>query len=103
MVAHDENIGRMLNKLDKLGIADDTIVMYSTAVWREADICTLCCHTPPPRFTTLGDLLPRSGNAKSTGIIVARRLRPTERPRDGSSSEVVSPYPGGDTRGEGGT
>jgi len=30
MVAHDQNIGRMLNKLDKLGIADDTIVMYST-------------------------------------------------------------------------
>ncbi len=30
MVAHDENIGKMLNKLDELGIADDTIVMYST-------------------------------------------------------------------------
>ena len=30
MVAHDENIGRMLAKLDELGIADDTIVMYST-------------------------------------------------------------------------
>ena len=30
MVAHDENIGRMLDKLDELGIADDTIVMYST-------------------------------------------------------------------------
>jgi len=30
MVAHDENIGRMLGKLDDLGIADDTIVMYST-------------------------------------------------------------------------
>jgi len=30
MVAHDENIGRMLKKLDELGIADDTIVMYST-------------------------------------------------------------------------
>jgi arylsulfatase A-like enzyme len=30
MVAHDENIGTMLNKLDDLGIADDTIVMYST-------------------------------------------------------------------------
>ena len=30
MVAHDENIGLMLNKLDELGIADDTIVMYST-------------------------------------------------------------------------
>jgi arylsulfatase len=30
MVAHDESIGRMLDKLDALGIADDTIVMYST-------------------------------------------------------------------------
>jgi arylsulfatase len=30
MVAHDENIGRILAKLDELGIADDTIVMYST-------------------------------------------------------------------------
>jgi arylsulfatase len=30
MVNHDENIGIMLNKLDELGIADDTIVMYST-------------------------------------------------------------------------
>ncbi|MDR5755082.1 MULTISPECIES: arylsulfatase [unclassified Caballeronia] len=30
MVAHDENIGRMLAKVEELGIADDTIVMYST-------------------------------------------------------------------------
>jgi len=30
MVAHDENIGMLLNKLDDLGIADNTIVMYST-------------------------------------------------------------------------
>jgi arylsulfatase len=30
MVNHDENIGIMLNKLDELGISDDTIVMYST-------------------------------------------------------------------------
>jgi arylsulfatase A-like enzyme len=30
MVAHDENIGKMLAKLDELGIAENTIVMYST-------------------------------------------------------------------------
>ncbi len=30
MVVHDEHIGTMLDKLDELGIADDTIVMYST-------------------------------------------------------------------------
>ncbi len=30
MVAHDEHVGEILKKLDELGIADDTIVMYST-------------------------------------------------------------------------
>jgi arylsulfatase A-like enzyme len=30
MVHHDENIGKMLDKLDELGLAKDTIVMYST-------------------------------------------------------------------------
>ncbi len=30
MVAHDENVGVMLDKLEELGIADNTIVMYST-------------------------------------------------------------------------
>src|SRR3954453_23491466 len=30
MVAHDENIGLMLAKLEELGIAEDTIVMYLT-------------------------------------------------------------------------
>jgi arylsulfatase A-like enzyme len=30
MVAHDEHIGEMLDKLDELGVADNTIVMYST-------------------------------------------------------------------------
>ena len=30
MVTHDEQIGQMLDKLDELGVADNTIVMYST-------------------------------------------------------------------------
>src|SRR5882757_7301450 len=30
MVTHDEQIGEILNKVDQLGIADNTIVMYST-------------------------------------------------------------------------
>lgn len=30
MVEHDEFVGRMLDKLDELGIADNTIVLYST-------------------------------------------------------------------------
>ena len=30
MVEHDKHVGQMLDLLDELGIADDTIVMYST-------------------------------------------------------------------------
>ncbi len=30
MIDHDKNVGSVLNKLDELGIADNTIVMYST-------------------------------------------------------------------------
>ncbi len=30
MVQHDQAVGRMLDKLDELGIAEDTIVLYST-------------------------------------------------------------------------
>jgi arylsulfatase len=30
MVLHDQAVGRMLDKLDELGIAEDTIVLYST-------------------------------------------------------------------------
>ncbi|HEY1428501.1 MAG TPA: arylsulfatase [Candidatus Tumulicola sp.] len=30
MIDHDKNVGQMLDYLDELGIADDTIVMYST-------------------------------------------------------------------------
>lgn len=30
MVAHDENVGKMLDQLDKLKLVDNTIVMYST-------------------------------------------------------------------------
>jgi len=29
MVTHDEQIGQVLDKLDELGVADNTIVMYS--------------------------------------------------------------------------
>jgi arylsulfatase len=30
MVAHDEHVGTILKKLDELGLADDTIILYST-------------------------------------------------------------------------
>jgi arylsulfatase len=36
MVEHDGHVGRLLEKLDELGIADDTIVMYSTDNGAEA-------------------------------------------------------------------
>ena len=30
MIDHDKNVGTVLDVLDELGIADDTIVIYST-------------------------------------------------------------------------
>jgi arylsulfatase A-like enzyme len=38
MVEHDGQVGKLLDKLDQLGIADDTIVMYSTD--NGAEVCT---------------------------------------------------------------
>jgi arylsulfatase A-like enzyme len=38
MVEHDGHVGRLLKKLDDLGIADNTIVMYSTD--NGAEVCT---------------------------------------------------------------
>ena len=38
MVEHDGHVGTLLDKLDHLGIADNTIVMYSTD--NGAEVCT---------------------------------------------------------------
>ena len=46
MVAHDEQIGEMLDKLDELGIADNTIVMYSTDNGPENDTWPDGANTP---------------------------------------------------------
>jgi arylsulfatase len=46
MVTHDEQIGQMLKKLDDLGIADDTIVMYSTDNGPENDTWPDGANTP---------------------------------------------------------
>jgi arylsulfatase A-like enzyme len=46
MVVHDEQIGQMLDKLDELGIADDTIVMYSTDNGPENDTWPDGANTP---------------------------------------------------------
>ncbi len=46
MVAHDEQIGKMLDKLDELGIADNTIVMYSTDNGPENDTWPDGANTP---------------------------------------------------------
>ncbi len=46
MVTHDEQIGLMLNKLDELGIADNTIVMYSTDNGPENDTWPDGANTP---------------------------------------------------------
>jgi len=46
MVVHDEQIGQMLAKLDELGIADNTIVMYSTDNGPENDTWPDGASTP---------------------------------------------------------
>jgi len=45
MVTHDEQIGEVLKKLDELGVADNTIVMYSTDNGPENDSGG-CTFTP---------------------------------------------------------
>ncbi|MGR4066091.1 MAG: arylsulfatase [Vulcanimicrobiaceae bacterium] len=46
MVVHDEQIGMMLDKIDELGIADNTIVMYSTDNGPENDTWPDGANTP---------------------------------------------------------
>ena len=46
MVTHDEQIGEMLDKLDELGVADNTIVMYSTDNGPENDTWPDGANTP---------------------------------------------------------
>jgi len=46
MVTHDEQIGQMLDKLDELGAADNTIVMYSTDNGPENDTWPDAANTP---------------------------------------------------------
>ena len=46
MVVHDEQIGQILNKLDEFGIADNTIVMYSTDNGPENDSWPDAANTP---------------------------------------------------------
>src|SRR5687767_2204374 len=46
MVVHDEQVGQLLKKLDDLGIADNTIVMYSTDNGPENDTWPDGANTP---------------------------------------------------------
>ena len=46
MVTHDEQIGQILDKVDQLGIADNTIVMYSTDNGPENDTWPDGANTP---------------------------------------------------------
>src|SRR3954462_4325286 len=46
MVTHDEQVGQMLNKLDELGLTENTIVMYSTDNGPENDTWPDGANTP---------------------------------------------------------
>ena len=62
MVEHDGHVGQLLDKLDKLGIADNTIVMYSTDNGAEAFSGLTAGPTPfrGEKNTKLGRRLPRA-------------------------------------------
>ena len=62
MVTHDEQIGQVLDKLDELGIADNTIVMYSTDNGPENDTWPDGANTPfrEPEGLQLGGWLARA-------------------------------------------
>ena len=62
MVTHDEQIGQILDKLDELGIADNTIVMYSTDNGPENDTWPDGANTavPQPEGHQLGRRLARA-------------------------------------------
>ena len=62
MVTHDEQIGEILNKVDELGIADNTIVMYSTDNGPENDTWPDGANyaVPQPEGHQLGGRMARS-------------------------------------------
>jgi arylsulfatase A-like enzyme len=57
MVDHDRNVGQLLDLVDELGIAEDTIVIYSTDdgpymnSWPDAAILLDLIHKDPERLT----------------------------------------------------
>ena len=63
MVTHDEQVGELLKKLDELGIADNTIVMYSTDNGPENDTWPDGANTPfrAQKDTNWEGALARSG------------------------------------------
>jgi arylsulfatase A-like enzyme len=71
MVEHDGHVGRLLDKLDELGIADNTIVMYSTD--NGAEVCTW----PDGGATPF-----RGGEGHQLGGRVARAVRDPLAERD---------------------
>ena len=69
MVEHDEMVGDLLKKLDDLGIADNTIVIYSTDNGAETGTWPDGGTTPYPRREGhhLGGRLPRAGGRALAG------------------------------------
>ena len=74
MVTHDEQVGELLKKLDELGIADNTIVMYSTDNGPENDTWPDGANTPfrAQKDTNWEGALARSGVPALAGQDQAR-------------------------------
>ena len=73
MVDHDKNVGQLLDLLDELGIADDTIVMYSTDNGPHMNTWPDGAMTPVPQREEheLGGRLPGPADGALAGKIPA--------------------------------
>ena len=91
MVAHDENVGKMLKKLDQLGIAEDTIVMYSTDNGRALQHLARCRHHAVPlrEEHQLGRRMARAGVPALAGQDQGRFRRQWHRLAPGLAADVA--------------
>ena len=69
MIEHDGDVGKLLNALDDLKIADNTIVVYATRQRAKPVLVAGCCNNPVPQRKRhqLGRCLPRTCNDPLAG------------------------------------
>ena len=79
MIDHDKNVGTVLDKLDELGIADNTIVMYGTDNGPHMNAWPDAAMTPfrNEKNSNWEGRLPRAGHGALAGSYRGRARYPT--------------------------